>query len=384
MKCAKVIATGIISALVFLTLILLIETSVRWFYPEIPPQHSDRRLFDPHKYGRTYGYKALATGEELGTLTITDEHGFRINPRSLQRNFPEQVLVLGDSVSVGIGVEAEQTYPALLEEKLGKKVLNASVTGYGIMDYVEVLGRLANRFNPRVVLVGICLNDVSAASQVNLAAMARNSKEDRELSPDERRYPNIVMRTLRYINDNYLNFHTFLGSYSRTYVFVKSLAADSARDHFSADRSYYQRPQTIEYFRSHFTELKRALADDTALVVVVFPYEYQLRTGSLKDVEPQDIIREAARRAGVPIYDLYDELMEYLKVNRLLSGAMYLFNDPLHFNSVGHHAIAELLYRRIQSEHRLESSRHRMATGRAHDNVPQRKIVRSLLTSFRE
>jgi lysophospholipase L1-like esterase len=380
MKRAKVIATGIISAFIFLTLIILIETSIRWFYPEIPPQHSDRRLFDPHKYGRTYGYKALATGKELGALTITDQHGFRISPRSLQRNTPEQVLVLGDSVSVGIGVEAEQTYPALLEEKLGKKVLNASVTGYGLMDYVEVLGHLANRFNPRVVIVGICLNDVSATSQVNLA---RNRKEDREPSADERRYPNMVMRVLRYINDNYLNFHSFLGSYSRTYVFLKSLAADSARDHFSADRSYYHRPQTIEYFSSHFTELKRALADGTALVVVVFPYEYQLRTGSSKDVEPQDIIKEAARRAGVPIYDLYDDLMEYLKVNRLLSGAMYLFNDPLHFNSVGHHAIAELLYRRIQSEHRLESSRDRKATGRS-KQVRQKKIVRTLLTSFRE
>ncbi len=135
MKWPKVIASGIISLVIFLMLVVLIEGSVRWLYPEIPAQFSDRNLFDGHKYGQTYGYKALASGEELGALVITDEHGFRTSARSRQRNTSEHILVLGDSVSVGVGVEAEQTYPSLLEDRLGKGVLNASVTGYGIADY---------------------------------------------------------------------------------------------------------------------------------------------------------------------------------------------------------------------------------------------------------
>jgi hypothetical protein len=237
---AKVIATGIISLVIFLILVALIEGAVRWLYPEIPPQFSDRRLFDGHKYGRTYGYKALASGEELGALVMTDEHGFRTSARSRQHNISEeQILVLGDSVSVGVGVEAEQTYPSLLEDKLGKRVLNASVTGYGIVDYAEVLGHIAGNFKPQLVIVGICLNDVSPTSQANIVTLTRTRKEDVEVSPDERRYPTLLMRTLRYINDNYLNFHSFLGSHSRTYVLLKSFAADSARDHFEADRLYY-------------------------------------------------------------------------------------------------------------------------------------------------
>ncbi len=174
---AKVIATGIISLVIFLILVALIEGAVRWLYPEIPPQFSDRRLFDGHKYGRTYGYKSLATGEELGALVMTDEHGFRTSPRSRQRIISEEhVLVLGDSVSVGVGVEAEQTYPSLLEDKLGKRVLNASVTGYGIVDYVEVLGHIAGNFKPQLVIVGICLNDVSPTSQVNIVTLTRKTK----------------------------------------------------------------------------------------------------------------------------------------------------------------------------------------------------------------
>ena len=347
MRSAKVFGTGIIILLIFLTLIGLIEGSVRWLYPEIPPQHSDRRLFDPHKYGRTYGYKALATGEEMGVLVITDEHGFRTSPHSRQLHTSEHVLVLGDSVSVGNGVEAEQTYPSLLEEKLGKKVLNASVSGYRMEEYVEVLRHIVVNFEPQLVIIGICLNDVSPTSQANIVTIARKKKADGEVTPDERRYPNMFVRTLRYINDNYLDFHTFLGSYSRTYVLVKSLATDSARDHFLADELYYDDPQTIEVLSSQFTKLKRLLTDEKPLVLFIFPYEYQLRAGSLEVLEPQKIIKEAGHRAGVTIYDLYDELAEYLKANRLPSKAIYLFNDPLHFNSVGHHAIAELVYRHI-------------------------------------
>ena len=283
----------------------------------------------------------------MGVLVITDEHGFRTSPHSRQLHTSEHVLVLGDSVSVGNGVEAEQTYPSLLEEKLGKKVLNASVTGYRIVDYVEVLGHIVDNFKPQLVIIGICLNDVSPTSQANIVGIARKKKADGEVTPDERRYPNMFVRTLRYINDNYLDFHTFLGSYSRTYVLVKSLATDSARDHFLADELYYDDPQTIEVLSSQFTKLKRLLTDEKPLVLFIFPYEYQLRAGSLEVLEPQKIIKEAGHRAGVTIYDLYDELAEYLKANRLPSKAIYLFNDPLHFNSVGHHAIAELVYRHI-------------------------------------
>jgi lysophospholipase L1-like esterase len=345
---AKVIATGIISLVILLILVALIEGAVRWLYPEIPPQFSDRRLFDGHKYGRTYGYKSLASGEELGALVMTDEHGFRTSARSRQRIISEeQILVLGDSVSVGVGVEAEQTYPSLLEDKLGKRVLNASVTGYGIVDYAEVLGHIAGNFKPQLVIVGICLNDVSPTSQANIVTLTRTRKEDVEVSPDERRYPTLLMRTLRYINDNYLNFHSFLGSHSRTYVLLKSFAADSARDHFEADRLYYRDAEIIEFLSSQFAKLKRSLTDEKVLLFVLFPYEYQLRIGSLEILEPQNIIKEAGRRAGVTIYDPYEELSEYLKVKKVPSRAIYLFNDPLHFNSVGHHAIADLVYRHI-------------------------------------
>jgi hypothetical protein len=45
--------------------------------------------------------------------------------------------------------------------------------------------------------------------------------------------------------------------------------------------------------------LKRSLTDEKVLLFVLFPYEYQLRIGSFEILEPQNIIKEAGRRAGV-------------------------------------------------------------------------------------
>jgi lysophospholipase L1-like esterase len=343
-KLAKAFKTAIINVVVFSALIVMIEGSVRFLKPEIGPQNLDRRLFDPYKYGQTYGYKPLASGEEFGATFVTDEYGFRTSSRFVEHNTSGQILVVGDSVSVGVGVVAEKTYPSLLEEKLGRKVLNASVTGYALVDYVKVLKSTAATFSPELVLIGFCLNDVAPTSQAHIVAMVQNRKGQEETVPDERRYPSVIVRTLRYINDNYFNFNNFLKSHSRTYLLLKSVAVDTSRDYFSADKAYYENGGTIEFLTAQFMELKRLVPDSTALVLVIFPYEYQLRADSTEALGPQKILKEAGRLAGIRIYDLYDDLTEYLKVNRASSRSIYLFNDPMHFNSLGHRAIADFLY----------------------------------------
>jgi lysophospholipase L1-like esterase len=350
-RAAKALRTVLINVVVFLAFVWVIEGSVRFLKPEIGPQNLDRRLFDPYKYGQTYGYKPLANGEEFGAPFMTDQYGFRTSSRSLERNASSKIFVLGDSVSVGVGVAAEQTYPTLLEEKLGKEVLNASVTGYALVDYVRVLESTAGQFKPELVIIGICLNDVAPTSQANIVAMVQNTKGPGGTMPEERRYPNVVVRTLRYLNDNYFNFNNFLKTHSRTYLLLKSIAADTARDYFSADKVYYEDPKTLESLTAQFLELKRLVPRPTALMVVLFPYEYQLRADSIEALEPQKMIREAGRRAGIAMYDLYDGLKEYLKANQASSTSLYLFNDPMHFNAVGHRAIADLVYGYLNQRH---------------------------------
>ena len=107
--------------------------------------------------------------------------------RSKTNRQDRTLLVLSDSVSVGIGVNVEEAYSYLLENKLpAERVLNGSVTGYGISDYVAALHETISEVKPEKVLIGFCLNDTSISSQANILGMIQRRKEATESIPDEK------------------------------------------------------------------------------------------------------------------------------------------------------------------------------------------------------
>ncbi|HYH47831.1 MAG TPA: SGNH/GDSL hydrolase family protein [Thermoanaerobaculia bacterium] len=76
-----------------------------------------------------------------------------------------RIVVLGDSVGAGFGVERlEDTFPRRLEALLRERgipaeVLNFSVSGYDTRQEVETLKTRALAFAPDLVLLAYCLND---------------------------------------------------------------------------------------------------------------------------------------------------------------------------------------------------------------------------------
>ena len=258
----------------------------------------------------------------------------------------------GDSVSVGIGVASDETYPSLLQEKISnQRVINASVTGYGITDYRRVLEKIVGDIKPNTAIIGICLNDPAAPSQATISAMIQKRTATSTAMPDAARYPNPVVRWLRHVNDRYLEFNDVMKAYSRTYLLLKSLTTDSSRDYFSADAVMYNEPGTLDRLASEFSRMKTAAdAYGASLVLIFFPYEYQLRIPNEATRVPQRIIQNAGVTAGVQIYDLYDDLLESLASQQIPSQSLYLFNDPMHFSPRGHRLVADLIYRRLMDQ----------------------------------
>jgi lysophospholipase L1-like esterase len=346
-RAAKIV---MVNMSVFLMLLLFIEGAVRFFYPHINSQNLDPDLFDPYKFGETYGYKANTRGNEFGAEYVTDERGFRIDPASLDHHKQDKVLVvLGDSVSVGMGVSADHAYPYILNRRLnGHEVINASASGYSLSDYIVVLRTVLPASKAHGIIRGVCLNDVTAISQAHIVEMVQNSNPPGESSIDEIRYPNPIVRGLRYISDNYLNFSGFLKKYSKTYLFLKSVALDSSQNHFQADLITYQEPTMPDLLITEFKRLNDLATHHNAwLIVFLFPYEYQLRVRTEEVRYPQHVIVEAAQRSGVTTYDLYDDILKHLTSNGIPSKSIYLFNDPMHFNERGHQVIADLIYEKI-------------------------------------
>ncbi len=71
-----------------------------------------------------------------------------------------QVLALGDSLTAGAGVTAEQAWPALLEQKTGWVVVNGGVNGNTSADALKRLPHLLEQYDPKLVLVALGGNDM--------------------------------------------------------------------------------------------------------------------------------------------------------------------------------------------------------------------------------
>ena len=98
----------------------------------------------------------------------------RINGKGLRgREYPYEksdrsfrILVLGDSLTLGWGVNQEQTYPSLLEQELNRQsgrgkyeVINAGVGNWNTVQEVKFYWEEGYKYKPDLVILGYCIND---------------------------------------------------------------------------------------------------------------------------------------------------------------------------------------------------------------------------------
>src|SRR2546428_13296855 len=68
------------------------------------------------------------SNREFATWLSVNAMGFR---QTTQMDGPPRIAVLGDSHAMGWGVEDHETFASLIEQSLGEKVANLSVSSYG-------------------------------------------------------------------------------------------------------------------------------------------------------------------------------------------------------------------------------------------------------------
>ncbi|MCD8540842.1 MAG: hypothetical protein LRY55_14545 [Leadbetterella sp.] len=93
----------------------------------------DRELFYTLRPGRS-GFKSF----EFNTTYEVNEPGVRDDAASLE--YPD-VIFLGDSFTMGWGVEQDESFPAIFEKKSGLKCLNTGISSYGTAREFRMLAR---------------------------------------------------------------------------------------------------------------------------------------------------------------------------------------------------------------------------------------------------
>jgi lysophospholipase L1-like esterase len=240
-----------------------------------------------------------------------------------------RVLVLGDSMTMGVGVEREEAFPAQLEPLLAKRlapraveVVNGGVTCWGQCEETAFLRTRARALEPDLVLLEFTVaNDVLDD--------LRYREVGGRLVPDASDADELASHPL---------FTNPLASVSRAYrLFVWSYGRHVLRYHAMAEPQRLARAsQLVRTAR----DLAGALGARFALTVA--PPDFQLAGGLeeklARSAEIDVAIVGQAQRDGIPALDLGAALREARR-----SGETVHFPVDHHWNPAGHRVVARAI-----------------------------------------
>ncbi|MAB80079.1 MAG: hypothetical protein CMJ89_12070 [Planctomycetes bacterium] len=124
-------------------------------------------------------------GAGWGTHVEINSHGFRDSDYSKEKGERRRICVIGDSIPFGNHLEPQETYPELLETELRERgtrvpvdVLNLGVGGYDTVQEVAMLERTGLGFDPDLVVLGFCVNDLGIVSVTMDHSWAEEDREN--------------------------------------------------------------------------------------------------------------------------------------------------------------------------------------------------------------
>ncbi len=274
-----------------------------------------------------------------------------------------RALMLGDSVTMGHGVDYEETFSAHLEKRLREKasgyssfeVINTGVHGYSTYQELQIFEE-SLPFDPDFVALGFCLNDVVEPFVVN--------EEYGGVGLD---YHGVSQTPSALIG--WLSNETGVGRLLQTLASrSKSVEKEKLKESYNVRRmaqSSASDPALQEAWRITLASLDSVYAlargHDKPFVLLVFPFTFQLLDESMR--EPQRILMEHAARHGVDALDftpifarlIFDdpEHLEFLRARGYSNediNHFYMwrieqyFWDEDHLTSEGHEVVAEELF----------------------------------------
>jgi lysophospholipase L1-like esterase len=112
-------------------------------------------------------YRPDAVGETWGIRIHTNEHGFRDGSRAYDKREGDlRVAFVGDSVTLGLGVEADATFVSVFEQEASRRAppvkveaMSLAVGGYSAIQALELLRDKVTRFSPDIAIYVMCMND---------------------------------------------------------------------------------------------------------------------------------------------------------------------------------------------------------------------------------
>lgn len=319
----KLLAAAASTLLVFIVLGLG-ELYCRYFL-DINLRKTTRDFVVTNDAGRVVANRPNASGVSFGVPVYSDVNGFRVPENYSAKPMDSAVLLVGDSVTFGVGVPEEKTFAGLLRKSHPEfAVYNSGVIGFSVTDYKLLVDSFVPDHNEvKQVYLFYCLNDFVLSEIDHAKGKAEGG----------------VWRSVkRTVAEGLIWMNEFFGARSKLYVFLTGISIDPAAQYYALDA------KTMDVDDGRFQEVLQPLVDISRFLdsrkinfaIVLSPYERQLRGGG--DFGPQDRLRRFFEAQGIRVIDIRDRFRELKDPKE-----GFLFADPMHLSETGHTIVFEAL-----------------------------------------
>jgi hypothetical protein len=215
-----------------------------------------------------------------------------------------RVLVLGDSVVFGQGVDDDATFPAVLARRLTEtwhrpvETLNAGVQGYDTVAETAFLEGPGLAFGPHGVVVGMSLNDYDPAPSYDPTGVLTRHAAATDRGPLARSEFLLLLRWLR----------TWARGELTTQMLARASAEPAALAHLVAleHQRFYRDPDPVLWARLRGgleTLRDTAATHGLWLSIAIFPESWQIGVAS-PDMTPQRRLLALCAELGIACVDL--------------------------------------------------------------------------------
>ena len=289
-----------------LAILVVLEIISRLVLHQIYDRGFEEALLEANKYGTTIGLHANTTGKVMGKEFHTDEMGGRKHAKT---KAGKKFLIIGDSVAEGIGVNDDETFANLLNEKLPEDVRNISHQGWAMSDYKRVLQTLLSDTSISKVALFYCLTDIYGDIKTsNLPKLSRFTW---------------LGKVSGFLQKNYT-----------TYQLLKLFAFQNSDHYFQYCLQFYKDEKRVMETINTFVQLQSLCkSKNVSFQVYILPYRSQLKEGGNKF--PQQTLAYHLGMNGIPFYDLLPALSKEENTKSL-----FLFADEIHLSTRGHAVVA--------------------------------------------
>lgn len=349
-----------LSAAVFFVVLLLIEFSLKILTPFPSAFLYTQQIFQPDPelgYAQVPHVDIAMKQPEFTIQFTTNAYGFRDKEYSpdeiAKKNFV--ILGVGDSFSLGFGVEEKDSYLTLVEQELQKRgkdleVINASVGGYGTIQEAKTVEKFAPLFNPDIVLLSYhSANDMSDDYEfVNNNKWFFTASADSKSFYDTARkyYLKIFPFTYQYLRNNSLAV--------KINAFFNRITNERTSPLIGLKQFYSTYDEEMEKHWLRTSGAIKKLNDslkkkNIAFFLVIIPSlpeihslaqenlisSFGLRKDDMDFRKVNTLLRDFAAKNGIPVIDLMPALEKENKEN------YYTFDE--HLNVRGHRLASEVI-----------------------------------------